>query len=552
VKVSGSAGAVEKAFNIQLNHYRAQDGRLFRANNTEPMIPASLVPHLGAILGLNDMAGLWHSHLQRFPASAATSSPSLSGTTGPGGGLAPDDIKAVYGLTGTPLTGAGQTLALYELDGYRPSDITTYENHFGLPAIAVTPISVDGASNVCGSGCSEVELDIEVAAALAPGLSQILVYEGPPLPGTTYKNVLDIYDKIATDDLAQTISTSWGGPEELLDVTLKNIGSFLQAESLIFQRMAAQGQSFYAASGDSGAYDDGSTLSVDDPASQPFVTAVGGTQLSGSVTTPVEVTWNGCGTGPCLQSSYGSGGGGVSAIWPISGSVSGMSYDYQVGVTGTPASQTQRNVPDVALCAGAPGYSVYIGGWQLFGGTSAAAPLWAALTALLNQSRATGGTGPLGFANPTLYQLASGGSYSTIFNDITAGDNGSYTASTGYDNTTGLGSFKGQAFINTVGLLPTGTSLPVKLASVYAFPNPWDARNSKHVGNPINFKNVPAGATVKIFTLSGFFVKSLTSTGGLTPWDMTNDAGKSVASGLYFFLASNGVDTTKGTIAIIK
>jgi len=549
VTVSGPASAIEQAFNVRLNHYQASDGSLFRSNDSEPMIPASLTPHLGAIMGLNNISGLWHPHLQRFPVTANTSSlPSLNGTTSLTGGLSPNDIKAVYGLTGTSMTGSGQTLALYELDGFAALDITTYENHFGIaPNITVTPIAVDGSVNGCGANCDEVELDIEAAAALAPGLSRILVYEGPKPPATTFQNVIDIYNKIATDNLAQVVSTSWGGDEGS-----SNVGSFLQSESQIFERMAVQGQSFYAASGDNGAYDDGTTIGVDDPASQPFVAGVGGTQLSGSVAAPVEVTWNGCGTGKCLQSGFGSTGGGVSKIWPISGSVSNTTYNYQVGVQGT-ASQTHRNVPDVALCAGSPGYSVYIAGvWMNVGGTSAAAPAWAAFTALINQLRATGGVSALGFPNPSLYQLASGSSYSTLFRDITSGDNGSYSAGTGYDNTTGFGSFKGIPLINAMSTLSTGINPLTVLPAIYAFPNPWDVRNPKDAGKPITFANIPSGGKVKIFTLSGFFVKSLDSSGGFSIWDRTNSAGKSVASGLYFYLVTDVPNTTRGTIAIIK
>jgi len=544
VKVSAPASVVEKAFHVHLNHYRGTDGRTFRANDTDPMVPASLTPHLGAVVGLNTLSGLWHSHVKRFSPNQI---PSLVGTTGHGGsGLSPADIKTVYGLTGTSLSGSGQTIALYELDGYVPSDIATYETQFGLPSITVTPISVNGATNVCGSGCDEVELDIEVAAALAPGVSKILVYEAPPLPNTTFNDVLDAYDRIAADDLAQQVSTSWGGPE-----IPNNNGSFLQSESQIFERMAVQGQSFFSASGDNGAYDDETTVSVDDPASQPFVTGVGGTQLSGSVASPVETVWNGCGTGKCLQSSFGSTGGGVSTIWPISGAVNSVLYNYQVGVSGT-ASQTQRNVPDVSLCAGAPGYSVFIGGWGLVGGTSAAAPLWAAFMALVNEDRLAGGQSLFGFANPALYPFASGTTYSSVFNDIQSGDNGFYSAGTGYDNATGLGSFKGIPLINAISTLQIQPFKVITPQSVYAYPNPWDVRNPKITSKIIYIANVPTGNPIKIFTLSGFFVKTITSIGQVTPWDMTNDAGKTVASGLYFYIANDGTAMRRGTIAIIR
>jgi kumamolisin len=202
-------------------------------------------------------------HFQKIPTSH------LTGTHGHNGiGLAPVDIKTVYGLSSISLTGAGQTIALAEFDGYAPSDITTYENVYAIaPLIQVAPILVDGATNVAGANTVEVVLDIEMVAALAPGVSQILVYESP----NSLLQGLDLYDRIATDNIAQVVSTSWGLDEQ--DVT----EAIIQPESQIFQRMAIQGQSMYAASGDCGAYDQGLSGScitnngfrVDDPASQP-------------------------------------------------------------------------------------------------------------------------------------------------------------------------------------------------------------------------------------------------------------------------------------------
>jgi subtilase family serine protease len=542
VKVSGPSSVVEKTFHVQLNHYRAADGREFRAHDTEPMIPTSLTPHLGAVMGLSNLTGILHPHFQMKPAASPQTQPSFTGATGPGGSLAPADVKAIYGLSGTTLTGAGQTVAIFELDGYNPVDIDSYKTTFGLSNTPVTFIGVDGTTNVCGGGsCSsgspgsgqiEVSLDIEMVLALASGVSQVMVYDGP----NTGVGILDQYNKIATDNTAKVVSTSWGSAE-------LNSPSFDASENTIFQRMAAQGQSFYAASGDSGAFDDGTTVSVDDPASQPFVTGVGGTGLTGSVSTPAERAWNSCGTGKCLQGSGGSSGGGVSVVWPIP--------SYQAGASGL-ASQTARNVPDVSLNADPnTGYAVAVGGgFQQVGGTSAAAPLWAGFTALLNQANAISGNGVLGFANPTLYQLGTGAStYTANFNDATSGDNGNYSAKIGYDNVTGFGSFKGGTLINSVtGIL--AILAKEQLLNVYAYPNPWDTR--KYAVRQVTIANLPDDATVKLFTLSGFWVKNLTPSNGRAVWDLTNDAGARVASGLYFYTVSTPSAKTKGEIAIIK
>jgi kumamolisin len=383
---------------------------------------------------------------------------------------------------------------------------------------------------------TEVALDIDMVLALASGVSQILIYDGV----NSGLGILDLYNRIATDNTAKVVSTSWGA-HELQSPALD------ASESTIFQRMATQGQSFYAASGDSGAFDDGVTVSVDDPASQPFATGVGGTGLTGSVAAPSERAWNSCGTGKCLQTSGGSSGGGVSAVWPIP--------SYQAGVTGL-ASQTMRNVPDVSLNADPnTGYAVYVGGAFMpppsaIGGTSAAAPLWAAFTALLNQASASAGTGNLGFANPTLYQLATGAStYAANFNDPTTGDNGNYSAHAGYDNVTGFGSFKGGTLINSLtGIL--AILAKEQLLNVYAYPNPWDTR--KDAVRQVTIANVPSDATVKLFTLSGFWVKNLTPANGQAVWDLTNDSGARVASGLYFYTVKTPSASTQGEIAIIK
>ena len=243
-------------------------------------------------------------------------------------------------------------------------------------------------------------------------------------------------------------------------------------------------------------------------------------------------------------------GGGKSAIWPIP--------NFQGGIAGAASTQF-RNVPDVALNADpASGYAVVAGignihgGLFKVGGTSAAAPLWAGLTALINQQRAVAGVGNLGFANSPLYELGTSTSSAIVYSDITTGNNGFYTAGAGYDNTTGLGSFRGVGIVSAAGAIQA--LLFDDLSNVYAFPNPWDARRNH--SRQITFTNgnlqLADDATVKIFTLSGFWVKTISSSHGAAAWDLTNDAGERVASGLYFYLVSSGNHQAKGTVAIIK
>jgi subtilase family serine protease len=443
--VEASAGTVEAAFGVHLNRYQLPDGRVVRAPDRDPVVPVRLAAVFHSIVGLDDV-GQWHSHVIRRPIPIAPRDnpfdvplagggsggfqPNETGS-GPGGGLIPSDIRTAYNLTGATLTGAGQTLAVFELDGYTASDITGYETAFSLPNMPLQNVLVDNVTGAAGSGADEVTLDIELQIALAPHATKMLVYEGP----NSGQGVIDTYNRIATDNLAKTISTSWGLAEGEVG------GSFLTAENPIFQQMATQGQSIFAAAGDHGAYDNDSTLSVDDPGSQPYVVSVGGTTLTTNGAGgpwSSETTWD-WGGGP---GGY-AGGGGISSYWTI------PSYQSQVGVVtaASGASSTMRNVPDVSLDADPnSGYSIYFqGSWSsIFGGTSCAAPLWAAFTALVNQQRVALGKGPLGFANPSLYTVGVGARYTTDFHDIADGSNNLYyRAVTGYDLATGWGSYNG-------------------------------------------------------------------------------------------------------------
>jgi kumamolisin len=385
--------------------------------------------------------------------------------SGPSGGYAPADIKTAYNLNSASLTGSGQTLGLFELDGYTASDITAYETYFSLPKVTLQNVLVDTAKGTAGSGADEVTLDIELQIALAPGASKILVYEGP----NSNTGVIDTYSRIASDNLAKSISTSWGEAEQYVT------SSTLNSENATFQKMAAQGQTLYSAAGDSGAYDNGSTLSVDDPASQPYVTGVGGTSLTTNGAGGAwksETTWN---RGSVAN---GAGGGGISQVWSI------PSYQSAAGVitTAAKASSTFRNVPDVALNADPyNGYSIYYQGqWTVYGGTSCAAPLWAAFTALVNQQRIAAGKSTLGFANPAIYAVGTGLDYATDFHDIADGStNLYYPAVKGYDLATGWGSFSGIPLLNDLaGSSVTGPPPPSQLLSDPGFENgtntsPW-------------------------------------------------------------------------------
>jgi subtilase family serine protease len=432
LNISGSAQTVEAAFALQMQSYQEQDGREFYAPDIDPQVPEFIASRIVGVIGL-DNAAVRHAHSHFSPVRQMARTPLQIGS-GPGGALTPSDIASAYNLVGMAADGTGQTLGLFELDGYADGDIAAYESYFNLPEVPLKNVLVDGFSGLPKSGASEVTLDIELQIALAPGASQIIVYEGP----NTDPGVLDTYNRIATDNSAQQISTSWGESEN------RSSSALLSGENSIFQEMAAQGQSIFAASGDSGAYDKGSTLSVEDPASQPFITGTGGTQLfvAQNKSYDHETTWNESGL------NRGSSGGGISAIWSI------PSYQQGVVSASSMVSSVMRNVPDVSLNADpTTGYSIYYkGGWHIFGGTSCAAPLWAAFAALVNQQRATNGQGLLGFANPAIYQIGAGANYNLDFHDIADGSTNLYYPSvTGYDAATGWGSFNGAGLLTDLG-----------------------------------------------------------------------------------------------------
>jgi kumamolisin len=479
--VSGPARTVETAFTLHLQHYQALNGREFYAPDNDPQVPGTIASRIVGVVGL-DSAAVWHPHNRSISAAEMAQSSPFQIGTGPDYGLAPNDILTAYNLQGVAANGSGQTLGLFELDGFNASDVAVYVSYFGLPPVPVTTVLNDGATGSAGSNADEVTLDIELQIALAPGASKIIVYEGP----NTGTGLLDTYNAIANDNvnLPMQISTSWGLSEGQIGTTIMN------SENNIFQQMAAQGQSIYAASGDHGAYDDTgtpNTLAVDDPASQPFMVGTGGTTLSvnsGSETYLSETTWSGSGGG-ISSYSYDS-----SNYWPIP--------SWQQGIA-SEASATMRNVPDVSFNADPnTGYSIYYnGGWTIYGGTSCAAPLWAAFTARVNQQRAASGNPTLGFANPAIYQLATGSSYGSDFHDVTTGSNAYYSAGTGYDNATGWGSFN-------------GANLLAALASISVSPHtpapPTNVTASAGNGQAIVIFSAPAsngGSAITSYTVTG-------------------------------------------------
>jgi subtilase family serine protease len=346
---------------------------------------------------------------QDAPCSAATALAASAGAH------TADQIASAYGLNTFQAAGdegQGVTIALYELEPFSSADIAAYEACYGTTT-AVTTIPVDGGAGT-GPGSGEAAMDIEDVIGLAPQAS-IDVYEGPPSPAGAYQT----YSRIVADDTAQVISTSWGMCEALQGAAPA------AAENTLFEEAAVQGQSVVAAAGDEGSDDCGIGIrSVDDPASQPWVTGVGGTTDPGA-----DTVWN---------NALGATGGGVSRLWgrPAYQHADGvaMASNCRGGLTSC------REVPDVSADADPDsGYvAVYDGGWATVGGTSVAAPTLAAYAALAEASPACAGH-RIGFLNPLLYRAPA-----ADFGDVTQGQNASggvsgFAAGPGYDLASGLG-----------------------------------------------------------------------------------------------------------------
>jgi subtilase family serine protease len=361
------------------------------------------------------------------------------------GNLFGDDFRNAY-VPGTTLTGAGQSVGLVEFDGYNASDIATYASRAGggRTNIIIQPVHIDGFNGAAGAGEGEVALDIELAMAIAPGLHKIVSFEAAL--GQPQNDVLNAM-LAATNVLNLSCSWSWGGPSGTADS--------------IFKSMAAVGQSFFNASGDSDAFTPAanSTNGVDNPSayngpsSSPYITQVGGTTLSVNwwdQSYAGETVWN---WGVQSDGSYLGSSGGISTYYTIpkwqSTNISNL------GARG--GSTTHRNIPDVAADSDNV-YEFDAGADDPYiGGTSCAAPLWAGFMALVNQQRVINGKKPVGLINPTVYTLAASSNYLSCFNDVTSGDNtwlpsspNLFFATNGYDLCTGLGTMNGTNLINAL------------------------------------------------------------------------------------------------------
>jgi subtilase family serine protease len=541
VRATGSSRQIGAAFRTRLTSYRGPRGTAYFANSTAVQLPTAIA---GGVLGVVGLTNTIRSQPGAIPVkqtradraasgrgpargSASCETPYVTkkelfaalnkGTSfpygyggGPGcSGMTPAQVNSIYDAphVGPRGKGAGVTAAVFELSDYLPSDIATWAHTFY--GASYTPplqnVLVDGGplhphcpvDDSCPPDANgyandfEVNLDIELMLTVAPDLSKLIVYNAPN--DETGQTNLDEFTRMADDDTASTISMSWSNCED--DVT----AAFVQTENVIFEQMALQGQSFFAANQDDGAFGcilSGSNIpNVQDPASQPWVTGVGGTSLEsdnpGTSSHPAypqgtETVWNtdnlcsdhAAAPGNDNQGGYywchdlpvGAGGGGNSQYWGRPFYQHGPGVSNQYATTGNGSTQCAlaslgtpcRETPDVSADSDPyTGYAEYCSGnkhlpyafctnlskeptpfWVATGGTSAATPLWAAMTT--DRDSYTGWR--VGNINPLVYSLFNLAP-AMYFHDITgigplqkaATSNGLYPTRPGYDLATGIG-----------------------------------------------------------------------------------------------------------------
>jgi len=517
----GPAIRVQTAFATELSRFALPGGATTHAPTTSVSLPADIAGYVTTVLGLNDLVrehrlgpaqppGTAHRDGRNGHAAARTAAtaatpggpkacPDAIGAASQFGGLTDDEIANAYGASGLYAagdTGAGQRIAVYELEPFARSDIRTFDTcYFG--ATRATQMlgrlhlhMVDGGQPA-GPGSGEASLDVEDLSAIAPG-AQIDVFSGPaPNANPNIYDAFDEYAAIVDADSDQVVTTSWGICEQALQHGQQGLQ---EAENYLFQQAAAQGQTVFSAAGDNGS-DDCNThetatpvagqnpVSVDDPASQPYVLGVGGTTIDAASSPPLEHVWNDGAAG-------GGSGGGISESWRMPSwqqrsSVPGIVWPggatyraanaleraagYKPGfcqahAPGATATTPCRLVPDVSAqgdqyTGAITVYShSYVNkltptGWATEGGTSSSAPIWAATLALVNASPTCAADHAtargVGFAAPLLYRVASNPvAYAASFTDVQTGSNDTYgisngqvfAATRGYDPASGLGS----------------------------------------------------------------------------------------------------------------
>jgi len=421
VRVSGTASNVEQAFHVNMGLYQhPTENRTFFAPDREPTTDTV---QFHSIAGL-DSYSTPHPNFVRRSATDAIINPNATTGSCPSKSFCGSDMRAAY-YGGTALTGAGQTLGLFEFLGTDLDDVTTYYTNAGQTNnVPITLLSVDGASTAClaRQGCDDTEqtLDITQAAGMAPNLANLTVYIGKSSPTLDDPGIFNAMATASPLDAQLSCSWSWTPPDPTTD-------------DPFFLEFAAQGQNLFDAAGDSGHWT--KSLTFVWPADDANLVSVGGTDL----------TTTGAGGAWASETVWVDSGGGIS---PNNFAIP----DYQVTTAAGCASCSQsfRNGPDVAANSN---FTFYVCADQTtctaneFGGTSFAAPMWAGYLALANEQAVSLGQSTLGFINPLIYPIGLGSNYANDFHDVTQGSNG-FSATPGYDLATGWGSPNGSGLID--------------------------------------------------------------------------------------------------------
>ncbi len=533
VEIKGPVSAVQAAFHVNMHTYQhPTEGRVFYAPDREPTV--SLPFNLWHISGLDNYS-LPHPLLVKKSDYAKTHGISpdkvvAHATTGsgPSASFLGSDMRAAY-YGGSALNGSGQNLGLFEYDGTDLADLNTYFKNVGQTNnVPVSVISTDGTSTSCvdssaGGKCDDTEqtLDMTQALGMAPGLSSLVMYVGST--DTAIISAMTTHNPLPT-----TIGCSWGwtpADPSTLDP--------------YFQKMAAQGQNFFAASGDSSTW---SSRNEAWPADDAYVVSVGGTDL---VTASAAGPWK-------SETAWADSGGGISPD-----KIAIPSWQQLSGVinSSNKGSTTLRNGPDVSANANFTFYTCADQTTCLaneYGGTSFAAPMWAGYIALVNQQLAANGKPTIGFLNPTIYSQNVTSSYGADFHDITSGTSGSYSAVTGYDLVTGWGSpntglisaLTGSSSQNpSFSLSASPTSLSVAAGSSGSSTITSTVSNGFDSAVALTASGAPSGVTVS------FSPSSITGTGSSAA---TFTVASTAAAGTYSITitGTSGSTTSTATVSL--
>ena len=406
--VRGTVAQLQSIFNTQINNYRSPDGAEFYSAAVAPTVPTAIADKTSAVIGLTDGAK-YTPHVKvgkvlgENPSDQPANNSVNVGGTGPGTYYSAADLRTIYSIPTFGNLDNKTVVALFEQGGFFKSDVETYLNRMKLPHPPVTFVSVDKYNGSVDSLEVELEavLDIDMVIAINPHVHEVLVYEDGI--DTFPVALLDALTQVADDKTAQLLSISYGQDEG------QQGKAAIKAENTALVQLASEGITVLASSGDHGAYGNGYQgphypYNVSDPASQPYVTGVGGTTLFTGAGEQylAEQVWNTSDVGPLAS------GGGISDVWTFPSFQGEMDPFF---ITHQGGSLKYRNVPDVSAVGdyntGPAVYSKLNGGWLSAGGTSVGAPIWASYLGIVNVGMRYSGLGDIGYFNPILYDVGN-------------------------------------------------------------------------------------------------------------------------------------------------